>query len=413
MTIVLVGNYAPDQQESMRRFGLALKAGYARHRIEVVEMTPGPLFRRGSWAESRFGKWLGYVDKYMIFPWRLRARLDALKREGKEVVLHICDHSNAIYLLFTHQVPSLVTCHDVLAITAAMGDYPLRPTQWSGRILQRAILAGLNRADHVVCVSQRTASSLRTLSLLGWDQISVIYGGWIHECAPASAEDCRSVRERYGLPERYLLHIGGNAWYKNRPGVIDIYAALLRRRPDAPPLVLAGKVPDAGMNEALQRNRDVFGPGGKDRPERIIYVTDFPDEILSALYTGAEALLFPSLEEGFGVPLTEALACGCPIVTSNRPPMSTVTGGNALLGNPDDFVEMAGLLEVLLDEPPEARRQRIAAGLDYFRHSLDGTGSVELYFELCRRLLHGWQAHPRPPAASEAGSASALAEERA
>jgi len=386
MTVVLLGNYGPDRQESMRRFALAMAEGYRREGVEVIEAAPARLFLRPALEGTRWAKWLGYADKYLLFPWRLRALMAALKRKGRRAVLHVADHSNALYLplLFLLPFPSLVTCHDVLAIRAARGDFPLRPTGRFGRFLQRAILAGLRRAGHIVCVSQATADSLRALDpeAFAGDRLSVVEGGWIHSCAPASDAEVAAVRERYGLPSRYLLHVGGNSWYKNRPGAVAAYAALVRRRPDAPALVLAGKRPDAALAAEIARH-------GALLEGRLRFVEEFPDAVLSALYTGAEALLFPSFEEGFGVPLSEALACGCPVVTSDRPPMSGVTGGHALLAPAADPEALARQIERLLDAPPAARRERAAQGQAYFRAAFDPAAAARRYVEACRHLLDG------------------------
>ncbi len=97
--------------------------------------------------------------------------------------------------------------------------------------------------------------------------------------------------------------------------------------------------------------------------DNVIAVEGASNEDLRALYSLAEALLFPSLAEGFGWPIAEALACGCRVLTSNRAPMTEVGGEAAVYADPDDEAGAAVRLRDLLGEPPEARRARVEAGL--------------------------------------------------
>ena len=110
---------------------------------------------------------------------------------------------------------------------------------------------------------------------------------------------------------------------------------------------MAGKPPTADMQRLVKEE----GLAG-----RIIFLTRVSNEQLCALYSRAEALLFPSLRERFGWPIVEAQACGCPVVTSDRPPMNCLGGSATLLANPEDPADFAERLQRLLSEEPAARR---------------------------------------------------------
>src|SRR5690349_9077145 len=103
----LLGNYPVDGQESMQRFANALLEEFTRRKIVVELIRPEPVVGGGG------NKWLGYVDKLLIFPRALKGRLKELSRGD---VLHICDHSNAVYTKAAAKVPHVVTCHDLLAV---------------------------------------------------------------------------------------------------------------------------------------------------------------------------------------------------------------------------------------------------------------------------------------------------------
>ena len=102
------------------------------HSVRLIQPQPlfGKLGRDLSWVQ----KWFGYVDKFIIFPLQLR-RL----KKGFDVV-HICDHSNSMYVRQVADLPHVVTCHDLLAIRSALGEIPQNPTSSTGKILQHLFL---------------------------------------------------------------------------------------------------------------------------------------------------------------------------------------------------------------------------------------------------------------------------------
>jgi glycosyltransferase involved in cell wall biosynthesis len=126
----------------------------------------------------------------------------------------------------------------------------------------------------------------------------------------------------------FLFHIGGNQWYKNRLGVLHIFSCLLKRNPARDlKLVMAGKPWTQVMCRFVCDNGLELN---------IVRLTEVSNEELRALYSSAIALLFPSLQEGFGWPIVEAQACGCPVFTSNRAPMNDVGGNAAIYIDPED-----------------------------------------------------------------------------
>src|SRR5205814_297299 len=123
----------------------------------------GPFAPEGSAA----AKWLGYLDKFVIFPRRLKKLIE--KQDFS--LVHICDHSNSMYALKIRAPVRIATCHDLLAIRSALGDFPANPTPWTGRQLQKWILKGINSLDGAACVSEATARDLRRCSKLSPPQI--------------------------------------------------------------------------------------------------------------------------------------------------------------------------------------------------------------------------------------------------
>ena len=149
---------------------------------------------------------------------------------------------------------------------------------------------------------------------------------------PMSADACAPFLTSAGLRtgEPYFFHLGGNHWYKNRGAAIEIFAEL-RKLPQfaGARLVMAGGPMKPELRTIVQKHQ----LGGV-----LLEGVGLSHEHLQALYSSALALLFPSLEEGFGWPILEAQACGCPVVTTDRPPMNVVADGAAILIDPANRV---------------------------------------------------------------------------
>ena len=344
MKILLVSNYLPDNQASMLRYAWMLERELRKrgHQTTVVYPQNRLLAKLEKLAPlARFSKWIAYVDKYLLSG-------SYLREQARHVdIVHVCDHSNSMYLRLAGQTPSIITCHDLLAVFAARGEFAGIHVGSTGQLLQRWISANLLRAREVICVSFKTQDDLARLGA-GHPPKSVVIHHPLHwDFHPVSREETRSVLSASGLSgvSSYLLHIGSNSWYKNRPAVVRIFAMLKRSPAFAQTrLILAGKPWDAELR-ALVRESGVA--------EDIVELNEISDEQLRALYSGAVALLFPSRHEGFGWPILEAQASGCPVITTDRAPMTEVAGDAAILIDPDRPEDAAATILAQLDRLPE------------------------------------------------------------
>ena len=347
MKILLIGNYIHSRQQSMQRFAdlmceLLTAAGH-----EVRLLKPEPLLGNLKPGEVGLGKLLGYLDRFVLFRWRLR-------REARWAdLVHICDHGNAMYASMLSGKSNLVTCHDLLAVQSALGEIPGIVTGFSGRLFQRWILSGLRQAQHVVCVSAQTRLELLRLSGLPAARCSVVPNALNYPYRPMAENEARERLLRLGAVGTwpFFVHIGGNQWYKNRAGVVRLFvqlAALPQFQHHH--LVLGGKPWPDDLRALVQ---------GSGLMARIHEWTELANEDLRALYSTAEALLFPSLQEGFGWPIAEAQACGCPVVTTGRAPMTEVGGDAAVYIDPDDMAAAA----VVIANALVPRQTLVAAGL--------------------------------------------------
>jgi hypothetical protein len=164
--IVLLGNYAPDRQESMLRFHDLMQKQLVADGYTVESIAPQAHF--GSLATSGgAANWLGNLDKYAVFPLGLLGQSSHIREKylGRKIVVHVCDQSNAVYAtLMRRWFPVVVTCHDLLAVRGALGEDTGSPTGAFGKLLQKEVLHGLKRAHYVVCASQATHADLLRLA---------------------------------------------------------------------------------------------------------------------------------------------------------------------------------------------------------------------------------------------------------
>lgn len=324
MKVLLLGNYENLRSQSMQRFAEMLRAGLAAAGHEVRVVRPPVWLGRLRRSETGLGKWIGYIDRFLLYPPLLRRQIRWAD------VVHICDQANAVYVPHLRGKPHLVTCHDMLAIRAALGEIAESPVGRTGRLYQRWILGGLRRAQAIACVSAQTGEELRRVAGVPGERIAIVPNALNYPYRPMPAAEAEAHLRALDLGEArpFFLHVGGNEWYKNRPGVLRLFAELVKH-PDyrAHRLVMAGK-PWTDEMRQLAASLSLH--------DRAIERVAVSNEQLRALYSSAEALLFPSLQEGFGWPIAEAQACGCPVVTTNRPPMTDVGRCAALFIDPTE-----------------------------------------------------------------------------
>jgi glycosyltransferase involved in cell wall biosynthesis len=170
-----------------------------------------------------------------------------------------------------------------------------------------------------------------------------VSGGVGAQYRPAPAADIAQARQRYALPERYLLFVGSVQERKNVRACLLAFADVCQRGlPHHLVIVGAKQWRYAEILNTLE------GLAVKDRVHFTGYVEDAD---LPALYTGAEAFVFPSLYEGFGLPVLEAMACGTPVITSTTSSLPEVAGEAALLVDPKDVEALAAGMERVLTDP--------------------------------------------------------------
>jgi glycosyltransferase involved in cell wall biosynthesis len=290
-------------------------------------------------------------QRIMPFPrlWT-HARLSSEMLAQPPDVLFVPSH----VLPLVHPPRSVVTVHDLgfLYYPDAHTLFQNLYLRWSTRYNARS---AAGKVGHVLADSQATRQDLIRHYGIPRERITVVYPGWDESLAPVGDPDLQAgVRARYGLGERYLLYVGTLHPRKNLVRLIEAFAQLCASPPATPEggkrsgtdlrLVLAGK---RGWlyDDILARVRRL------GLTDRVLLTGYVPDSDLAALLSGAQAFVFPSLYEGFGFPVLEAMACGTPVVCSTASSLPEVAGDAAVMVDPLDPEALAAALYRIVEEP--------------------------------------------------------------
>ena len=368
----------------MPRFANYLATGMQARGHQVEQWAPVPLaYNLVDSGPAK--KWLGYIDQYIRFPYTVKQRLN---RYPSDTLFVLTDQALGPWLPLVAKRPHVVHCHDFLAQHSALGRIQENPTSWTGRLYQDFIRRGYTQGNHFISVSKATRENLHQFLPAPPATSEVVYNGLNSIFTPSSPLEARRIWSQatgLDLASGYLLHIGGNQWYKNRLGCIELYNAWRQAEGATLPLLLVGEAPDESLVQ--QRGLSLF-------KQDIHFLSGFNDEMLRLAYSGATLFLFPSLAEGFGWPIAEAMAAGCPVITTQEAPMTEV-GGEAAFYIPRRIAIEAGawaaagarVIQQVVTLEPTQRQAAIAAGIANAKR-FDAATALDQIEALYQACLH-------------------------
>lgn len=360
LNIVLFTHPRFMESQSMPRFAHMLEEGLKARGHSVVTWTANAVFHRIPIKPLK--KWLGYIDQFLIFPILVKQKI---KRAPSDTLFVFSDHALGPWIPHVLDRPHVVHCHDLLAQYSATGKNGFPETRSTGKIYQWYIRRGFSKAKNFICVSENTKQNLLGFLPEEPAMCTVVYNGLNRNFEEGNKDISRiflSKKISEQLLDGFIMHIGGNQWYKNREGVVDIYLAWRRKTDHIIPLLMIGKPLPASLLHRIKQS---------EFANEIIVLENANDEIVYHAYSGAEVLLYPSIAEGFGWPIAEAQACGCAVITTNKGPMNEVGGDAAVYIKPmtDDFKktewlkEAAGTLEAFLSLKDDVKQNIAAKGI--------------------------------------------------
>lgn len=308
-------------------------------------------------------KWLGYIDRFVIFPLIVKRRL---MNRTEETLFVFTDQALGPWIPLVVNRPHVIHCHDFLALRVALDEFPENRLAISGKVYQKIIRKGYQKADNFISISQKTQSDLHRFLNFSPQISEVVYNGLNQDFKTGNPDLARiklAKLFKLNLKDGYILHIGGNQFYKNRIGVLRIYKHWRSISNKEIPLLMIGSNPTLEMEELL---------GSTQFSKDVHFVSNISDKLLHVVYQGATALLFPSLDEGFGWPIAEAMASGCPVITTDKAPMNEVGGKSCFYLPPyenepgaEEWAEKCAIvLDQLVKLSSEDREKLILSGIE-------------------------------------------------
>jgi glycosyltransferase involved in cell wall biosynthesis len=264
-----------------------------------------------------------------------------INNQQSTILYHATEH----LLPYLPTTPTVLTVHDLI-----FERYPQHHTWRNMLYLRAAMPRYVAAATAIIAVSQQTKADLVELYGADADKIFVVYEGIDAAFAPAPAAEMVRVRTQYSPERPYLLMVGTLEPRKNHAAALHALARLKAQGFPYRLLVVGGQ----GWRFApIRQLVDDLGLAGDVTFTGYVPLADLPP-----LYTGADCVLLPSLYEGFGFPVLEAMACAAPVVCSNASSLPEVAGGAALLVPPTDAQALADAVALLLTQPALAAELR-------------------------------------------------------
>lgn len=319
---VAIVRRAPGASFSMDVYADGLVAGLTavRPEWEIVELAPTPYFpdKERSWST---GIWK-YYQRYWHYPRNV---------EKQNVdIFHIIDHSDGhlVYRLKTTSKPIVVTCHDLINLIHPENLYEQARLPVVSMAVWKYALWGLCKADRIVAVSSNTAKDIVEKLSIAIDQITVVPDAVEPLFHLLPEDEVRSFRQQHGIsPETTcLLHVGSNHPRKNVSTILKVLEALQQRGSSI-------HFWKAGADFTAEQKTFIQSYGLENS---VTYLGKPNKCTLVQIYNAADILLSPSLYEGFGMTVLEAMACGTPVIASNVTSFPEVAGDAAVLVAPTD-----------------------------------------------------------------------------
>jgi glycosyltransferase involved in cell wall biosynthesis len=352
LRVGIVCDLKEEQWPSMDLIGDMLLEQFASRNSGVQASRVQPKLRRNCTAFplTRNSKLAWNADRLLnravYYPWWLRGKSRQFD------LIHIVDHSYAQLAWQTEPSRTIVTCHDLEAFSCLLEQPSQQRPKWF-RAYSRHVLTGLQRAAHVVCVTDAVRQAGVASGLLDEKKVSVIHNGVHPSCDAHPQPEFDEYAQRllpFGPDAMLLLHVGSTVARKRIDLLLRIFASIRYQNRRAQLVRVGGALTSQQL--ALAAELGVV--------EHITQLPFLSREVLAAVYRRCHVTLLPSEVEGFGLPVVEAMACGCPVIATDIPVLREV-GGTAA-----DFVPLADLdawadrILTLLAEKEKDPRARLA-----------------------------------------------------
>jgi glycosyltransferase involved in cell wall biosynthesis len=301
---------------------------------------------------------------------------DIAEKEGADVIHFFYNWS----FPYRKKVPCVLTVHDVIPFTfrEAQGFF------YNLFKYKPSIRRACNLNDTIGTVSEYSKQDISKKVGIPLEKIHVIFNG-LREPNPPDKDVEKELRKKYGLDDRFILDVGGIHERKNIVSLIHAFSGLVNKSGYSGKLVITGKVTGAPYQEKMKRRCDkaVKYTG---LAEKVIFTNFISERELDSLFRMTDFLIYPSLYEGFGIPILEAMKLGTPVITSNISAMPEVAGDAALLVDPYKVEDMTSAMDRLIKDKnlKDELRQKGIKQAELFTWERAAKSYIELYQKISR-----------------------------
>lgn len=303
--------------------------GTAKYSYEISRRMPPGTLNRIEYSLSYPSRLVDGFTRRYIYPFIVK------KKQKRENIHHVTNQDLAFLLNYMELPRSVVTCYDLIPWVF----YKNRSRYWKRNI------EGLRKADRIITISEFSKEEINNNVGIAKDRIDVIYCG-VDKDVFYPKRDRTPLHELGIVPDAgVILYVGSEEPRKNLRVLLEAIALVREEIPD----IMLLKVGSPGMGgnrkDILHLIRELH------IEDRVVFTGDVSEEMLAKYYNAADLFVFPSLYEGFGLPIIEAMACGCPVIASNTSSIPEVTGDAAILVHPDDAGNFTDRIkDLIMDE---------------------------------------------------------------
>ena len=349
MRIVIDGHMIGSGETGNEAYVSNLVRGLARidsHNAYTLLTTAPALCQSLINGQDNFSLRQVSANPFFRIPWQIPQQL----RRNPADLLHV-----------SYVAPPLAPCPTVVSVHDII--YTLMPEAFSPRdrlILSSLVPFSMRRAAKVLTLSESSRQDILARYKLSPDKVVAIHLAPAEHFGPAPAADVERTRQKYDTSQSFILAVGNLQKRKNLVRLIEAFVQAKQKHKLLHKLVLVGQQ-HWGYQDILASVQE------KDMVAQVVFTGYVPDEDMPALYSAADLFVYPSLYEGFGLPVLKAMASGVPVVASDTTSLPEVVGDAGVLVNPYDINELRdGMLQVLDNQ--EMRKKFSEEGLERAKH---------------------------------------------
>ena len=284
-------------------------------------------------------------------------------------------HSPYYLMPYRVPVPPILTVYDLIPLL-----YPQYSSSRARLIFRFSMSLALRSSQRTIAISHSTKDDYLKYFSIPKNSISVIPLGVEDRFHPQADSEILRIRSKYHLPKKYALYLGSNKPHKNLSTLVEAWSRIISNNSlDKYKLIVAG----SWYENHTEIKNQVAGFGLNDA---ILFQGQLPDEDLPGLYSGAHLFMFPSLYEGFGLPVLEAMACGTPVACSDIPSLHETCGEAALFFDPWDIKDISEAILTLWNNK-SIQHSLVSRGLEQaanFTWEKTAENTIKLYRETLR-----------------------------